>query len=117
MIVFRRDQKRREAEAADHQILADDHLPLDAFSDLLYGNTGPIQVLSFAEERSARRCLLFVLGNCRHGYFPRAASRPDPPAAYSGCTFTTPYWRSSPSRIAAIIHKKLICPPGAATLG
>src|SRR5262245_37231459 len=45
------------------------------------------------------------------------ASSPEPPAAYSGCTLTTPYKRSSPSLIAAIIHRKLIWPPGAATFG
>src|SRR5207253_2107549 len=47
----------------------------------------------------------------------RDASSPDPPCAYSGCTFTTPNWRSSPSRIAAIIQRKLIVPPGAETFG
>ena len=49
-------------------------------------------------------------------YF-REASRPDPAVAYSGCTLTTPNWRSSTSRWAAIIHRKLMEPPGAATLG
>src|SRR5205814_3234325 len=47
----------------------------------------------------------------------RDASSPDPPCAYSGCTLTTPNWRSSPSRIAAIIQRKLIVPPGADTFG
>ena len=44
-------------------------------------------------------------------------SRPEPLAAYSGCTLTTPNWRSSPSRCAAIIQRKLIEPPGAPTPG
>src|ERR1043166_7573140 len=39
------------------------------------------------------------------------------PDAFSGCTFTTPNCRSATSRCAAMIHKKLIDPPGAATLG
>src|SRR5437763_1172195 len=47
----------------------------------------------------------------------RDASNPDPPAAYSGCTLTTPNCRSSPSRMAAIIQRKLMAPPGAETLG
>ena len=44
-------------------------------------------------------------------------SSPDPPAAYSGWTLTTPNCRSIPSRCAAIIQRKLIDPPGAATPG
>ena len=47
----------------------------------------------------------------------RPLSSPVGIAANSGCTLTTPYWRSSRSRFAAIIHRKLIEPPGAATFG
>src|SRR5437763_110830 len=47
----------------------------------------------------------------------RDASNPVPPFACSGCTLTTPNCRSSPSRMAAIIQRKLMVPPGAETLG
>src|SRR5262245_46676025 len=47
----------------------------------------------------------------------RPFSSPVGAPANSGCTLTTPYFRSSFSRLAAIIHRKLIDPPGAATLG
>src|SRR2546425_9805336 len=45
MGVLRRGQQRRESKAADHQILTDDHLTLDAFRRMLDWNTGPIQML------------------------------------------------------------------------
>ena len=44
MGVLRRGQQRRESKAADHQILTDDHLTLDAFRWMLDWNTGPIQI-------------------------------------------------------------------------
>src|SRR5437867_9688615 len=47
----------------------------------------------------------------------RPLSSPVGDPANSGCTLTTPYCRSSRSRLAAIIHRKLIEPPGAATFG
>ena len=46
-----------------------------------------------------------------------AASSPEGVAAKSGWTLTTPYWRSLSSVCAAIIHRKLMEPPGAATFG
>ena len=61
--------------------------------------------------------------------FSREASRPAPHRSFSspveprtarrnsGCTLTTPNRASSSSRFAAIIQRKLICPPGAATFG
>ncbi len=47
----------------------------------------------------------------------RLASRPDPPPPKLGCTFTTPNWRSSFSRCAAMAHRNTIRWPGTATLG
>ena len=38
VIVRGRDNVRRETQATDHQFLADDHLPLDAFFNLLHRN-------------------------------------------------------------------------------
>ena len=52
-----------------------------------------------------------------HRVLRRPCRGPNPCAAKSGCTLTTPYWRSSSSRLAAIIQRKLMAPPGAATLG
>ena len=49
--------------------------------------------------------------------FALAASSPEGIAAKSGWTLTTPYWRSVSSVCAAIIHRKLMEPPGAATFG
>ena len=46
--------------------------------------------------------------NHRHGQRARPASSPDPPALKSGWTLTTPNCRSSSSRFAAIIQRKLI---------
>ncbi len=53
----------------------------------------------------------------RRQAFALAAPSPEGIAAKSGCTFTTPNWRSVSSVWAAIIHRKLIEPPGAATFG
>ena len=53
MGVLRRGQQRRESKAADHQILTDDHLTLDAFRRMLDWNTGPIQMLRRSERRSS----------------------------------------------------------------
>jgi hypothetical protein len=36
---------RREAQTADHQPLANDHLPLDPVPQILYRNGAPITVL------------------------------------------------------------------------
>ena len=53
----------------------------------------------------------------RRQAFALAAPSPEGSAAKSGCTLTTPNWRSASSGWAAIIHRKLIEPPGAATFG
>src|SRR5436853_7228814 len=44
VIVRGRDQVRREAEAANHYVLADDHLALNAFLDLFYWNGIPVSL-------------------------------------------------------------------------
>ena len=44
-------------------------------------------------------------------------SRPEPAWSKPGCTLTTPNFRSSTSRWAAIIQMKLMLCPGAATFG
>lgn len=65
----------------------------------------------------ARSAVLELEHRLRFGQLrsDRPLSSPEPIAANSGWTFTTPYWRSSPSRLAAVIQMKLICAPGAAT--
>ena len=70
------------------------------------GIVGPVAVLKGEDGIAAR-----------HFFSARPLSRPEPMAANSGCTLTTPYWRSTSSRLAAIIQRKLIAPPGAATFG
>src|SRR5687767_5999717 len=123
MVVLRRHQKWLETKAANHHLMAHQHLALDSVSHLLDGNVGPVQVPGetiCGAVAVTRAVSIWVGGIVRHFCFyflSLTASRPDPLAAYSGCTFTTPYKRSSPSLIAAIIHRKLICPPGAATFG
>src|SRR6266511_2733328 len=97
---------RRKTKAAHHQPLTPDHLTLDTLADVRGRNRRPIDML----ELDDRFCLL-------HFFSDRPASRPDGVDANSGCTFTTPYCRSASSRLAAIIQRKLIDPPGAATLG
>src|SRR5687768_14963737 len=89
--VDRRHYSGLNRQPADHQLFADDHLTCNPVGHVLGGDGLPIH------------------------FFP--LSRPDPPAANSGCTLTTPNSRSSSSRVAAIIQRKLICPPGAATFG
>src|SRR6185295_6644216 len=116
MIVLGSHQKRLVTKTTDHHAVADEHLSLDSLGRVLDGNLGPVQMLSevgtvavaVVLRKSGRHFVSFY-------FLSLTASRPDPPAAYSGCTFTTPYRRSSPSLIAAIIQRKLICPPGAAT--
>ena len=66
------------------------------------------------EKRGPQKC--GVARNAHH-LPPRDASSPDPLVAYSGCTFTTPNSRSTPSRGAAIIQRKPMDDPGAATFG
>src|SRR6185503_20854308 len=122
MIVLRSDQKRLEAETANHHPVADKHLSLDSFGRMLNGNVGPVQMTSNVETVAVAIPVAVIFRRgvghfCFLYFLSLTASRPDPLAAYSGCTFTTPYRRSSPSRIAAIIHRKLIWPPGAATFG
>src|SRR5213594_2959301 len=68
------------------------------------------------ESTEISLCPLCLCGDLKSLHL-RDASRPDPLCAYSGCTLTTPNCRSSPSRMAAIIQRKLIAPPGAETLG
>ena len=94
-----------KSEPADHQPLAPDHLPLDALGDPLAGDRGPV------------RCGTLDGIPDSHFFSDRPLSSPEPIAANSGWTLTTPYWRSSSSRLAAIIHRKLIDAPGAATFG
>ncbi len=105
MTVHRRHDAGRERQAADHHALARDELPLDAVGDPLDRRLGPVPL---AEAGEVER---------RHFRSDRPLSSPDPSATKSGWTLTTPYWRSSFSRLAAIIQTKLIEPPGAATLG
>ena len=45
MIVRRRHYIRRKAKAADHHVLADDHLSLNACVELFDRNAGPVRVL------------------------------------------------------------------------
>jgi hypothetical protein len=45
MRVLRGNQQRGEAKAADHNLIADHHLSLDACSGTLDGNAGPVDVL------------------------------------------------------------------------
>ena len=45
MIVRRGHHVRREAQAANHHVLADDHLPLNACVELFDRNAGPVSVL------------------------------------------------------------------------
>ena len=92
--MHRRDDAGADAEAAHHQLLAPDHLPLDALGDFFGFDAFPVR---------------------RDHFFP--LSSPEPVAAKSGCTFTTPNNRSSSSRFAAMNQRKLIAPPGAATFG
>ncbi|MEK6325681.1 MAG: hypothetical protein AABN33_28905 [Acidobacteriota bacterium] len=89
--------------------VSDDHLPFNAFADALDGYASQLQGWGapFKVETCSMAIYLVALD----------ASRPEPPPAYSGWTLKTPNCRSSPSRLAAIIHRKLIAPPGAATLG
>src|SRR5262249_14546216 len=101
-------EMRPERQPTDHQLLSDDHLPPDPVGDPLDGHVFP----------SLRRAGFHRVSGQWHqrGAFP--ASSPDrPPAAYSGWTFTTPNFRSTSSRCAAIIQRKLIGLPGAATFG
>src|SRR4029077_1930520 len=95
MGVHGRHDARRERETADHEPFAPDHLALDALGELFGWIGGPVLVL----ER----------GNVDgiHGRADRPLSRPEPSVAKSGWTLTTPYWRSSSSTLAAIIHTKL----------
>ena len=98
------DDAGGERETADHHAIAPHHLPCDALGDPLRRNRGPVPL---DDPRNGRV----------HRVAVRAASRPDPSAAKSGCTLTTPYWRSTSSRFAAIIQTKLIALPGAPTFG
>src|SRR5262245_4516585 len=106
MGVHGRHDPRPESQPADHEAIAPDHLPFDPVGNLLDRHIGPVAVLKREDGIAAR-----------HFFSDRPLSRPEPMDAKAGCTFTTPYWRSSFSRLAAIIQRKLIAPPGAATFG
>src|SRR5262245_30209054 len=102
LIVLRCHQKWTKAKTADHHLSANEHLAFDSFGRLLNRYSRPVQMLSQTSGDGVLRhrvCLYFR---------SLTASRPELPAAYSGCTLTTPKRRSSPSLIAAIIHRKLI---------
>jgi hypothetical protein len=43
--MFRRDDSRREAQATEHQLLADDHLTFDPFRHLFDGDLSPVYTL------------------------------------------------------------------------
>src|SRR5437660_69738 len=66
VIMFGSNEKGREAEAADHQVLADYHLPLDSLRDPLYRDAEPVYMLGAARERIMLGCLGFVWGNGGH---------------------------------------------------
>src|SRR5688572_790291 len=97
MRMNRRHRMRGNAQPAHHDSIAPEELTFDAFGDPLGGNRAPV-TLPGDENRVA----------CAHFLSALPASRPDGVVANSGCTLTTPYWRSSFSRLAAIIHRKLI---------
>src|SRR6186713_307729 len=97
MRVDRRHRMRGNAQAAHHDSIAEEELPFDAFGDPLGWNRAPITLLS-VENRIG----------CAHFLSALPASRPDGVVANSGCTLTTPYKRSSSSRLAAIIQRKLM---------
>src|ERR1044072_6045559 len=89
-IVFRSHEERIETETTNHHPVADKHLPLDPLGRMLDGNVGPVQMTS--EMGTMPVAVMFRRG-VGHNFFyflSLTASRPEPPAAYSGCTFTTP---------------------------
>src|SRR5579864_4761405 len=104
MGVHGRVDTRRDRKTADHEPFAPDHLAFNALGEALRGMRRPVLVLERGNDRV-------------HGRADRPLSRPEPSAAKSGWTLTTPYWRSASSTLAAIIQTKLIDPPGAATFG
>src|ERR1044071_10125944 len=66
--MLRRHQVRGEAEAAYHQVPADDHLTLDALRRALDGYSLPVDVLPRAGGRGRR--FLCALLSCRHCSLP-----------------------------------------------
>src|ERR1700752_863486 len=95
MIVLGSYQKRLEAETANHHAVADKHLSLDSLRRMLNGNLGPIQMTGKVEPVAVTVSITTVFRRgvghfCFLYFLSLTASRPDPPAAYSGCTFTTP---------------------------
>src|SRR6185369_3905690 len=95
MVVFRSDEIRLEAKPADHHSVADKHLALDAFRRMVDRNVGPVQMASKVETVAITIAVPVVFRRgVRHSpllyFLSLTASRPDPPAAYSGCTLTTP---------------------------
>src|SRR5688572_3008259 len=97
---------RRDDQPAHHHAVAPEQLTLDPLGDPHGGNRGPVGLLHVEDS-----------GVGAHRLSARPASRPEGVATKSGCTFTTPYCRSTSSRRAAIIQRKLMGWPGAPTLG
>src|SRR5215467_12366746 len=92
-------------------------LPLDAAIASTVADGAAVPAWGACHQRDLAVEAEQIRHRCGAGVFARPASSPDPIAANSGCTLTTPYWRSICSVFAAIIHTKLIGLPGAATLG
>jgi hypothetical protein len=109
MIMGRSDEVRRKLKPDHRHILAVDHLAASPVREMFDRDGLPVPMPAGFRVQGLHRLT--------HYRFSLPASIPEPPAAYSGCTLTTPNCLSSRSRFAAIIHRKLIDPPGAATLG
>ena len=103
--------------------MAHQHLALDSVSHLLDGNVGPVQVPgeticgAVAVTRAVSICVLEELLDISVSTFFTDCFETRSACCILRLHVHHPYKRSSPSLIAAIIHRKLICPPGAATFG
>src|SRR6185503_12741095 len=95
VIVLRSHEKRLESETTDHHAVTDEHLSFDAVGRVLNGDIGPVQMSREVETVTVTVAVPVVLRrggrHARFLYFlSLTASSPEPLAAYSGCTFTTP---------------------------
>src|SRR5207249_1146727 len=97
----RRDNRGAQVEAAPQA--ARDVVLAAAFPHLERAGRGHAAVAGVEAQHHFAKADEVVASGIVDLHF-RDASNPEPPCAYSGCTLTTPNWRSWPSRFAAIIQ-------------